>query len=242
MENKNKNVNSKEVATSDIVADIVKAEQLAFGKRDLRSFNSLKNVIEKGFTKASEAYVTIGCALWQIQRNEYYRIDNYKNIAEFALDAYEIKKAATYNYIKVIDKFGVIENDKALGLREEFKAFKCSQLVAMLTFTPEQIEQVKPDWTVREITQFGKALPTSDTIEDGDSVVDASASDNDFIESDDIMPVPEIVSDNVFIGEFESFDDIVASREALEFAMSHLKNDANFQDKKIRFVLELAYD
>lgn len=234
----------KVVQKENIVTDITKVGNLSFGKRDLRSFNSLKITIEKGFMKASEAYVDIGCALWQIQRNEYYRIDNYKNVAEFALDAFEIKKAATYNYIKVIDKFGVIEADKAIGLREEFKAFKCSQLVAMLTFTPEQIEQVQPDWTVRKITEFGKALPTSDIIEDDESVVDASASesDNDLDESGDVMPVPQIVADNLFIGEFETFEDIVASRDALEFAMSHLKNDANFQNKKIRFVLELAYD
>lgn len=241
MENKNKNVNSKEVATSDIVADIAKAEQLAFGRRDLRSFNSLKNVIEKGFSKASEAYVTIGCALWQIQRNEYYRIDNYKNVAEFALDVYEIKKAATYNYIKVIDKFGVIENDKALGLREEFKAFKCSQLVAMLTFTPEQIEQVQPDWTVRKITEFGKALPTSTDIEDDEE----DGEDSETVEADaveDFMPVPEVLGGSVLLGEFLTFDDIFSQREKLEIVLDDLKNDANFQGKKIRFVLELIYD
>ena len=241
MENKNKNVNSKEVATSDIVADIAKAEQLAFGRRDLRSFNSLKNVIEKGFSKASEAYVTIGCALWQIQRNEYYRIDNYKNVAEFALDVYEIKKAATYNYIKVIDKFGVIENDKALGLREEFKAFKCSQLVAMLTFTPEQIEQVQPDWTVRKITEFGKALPMSTDIEDDEE----DGEDSETVEADaveDFMPVPEVLGGSVPLGEFLTFDDIFSQREKIETVLDDLKNDANFQGKKIRFVLELAYD
>ena len=241
MKNENKVENLKDSVSADIVTDIAKAEQLAFGKRDLRSFNSLKNVIEKGFAKASEAYITIGCALWQIQRNEYYRIDNFKNVAEFALDAYEIKKAATYNYIKVIEKFGVIENDKALGLREEFKAFKCSQLVAMLTFTPEQIEQVEPDWTVRRITEFGKALPTSadieDDEEDGEEVetVDADA-------VADVMPVPEVLGGSVPLGEFLTFDDIFSQREKLETVLDDLKNDANFQGKKIRFVLELAYD
>ena len=227
----------KRDSKQDIITDIANAEQLTFGKRDMRSFNSLKVAIEK----ASEAYVSIGCALWQIQRNEYYRIDNYKNVAEFALDAFEIKKAATYNYIKVIEKFGVIENDKAVGLREEFKAFKCSQLVAMLTFTPEQIEQVKPDWTVREITQFGKALPTSDDIE-----ADADAEASETVEADAIedefMPAPTIVDSSISLGEFESFDDILSKRIDLESALYHLKNDANFQNKKIRFVLELAFD
>ncbi len=241
MKNENKVENLKDSVSADIVTDIAKVESLAFGKRDFRSFNSLKNVIEKGFSKASEAYVTIGCALWQIQRNEYYRIDNYKNVAEFALDAYEIKKAATYNYIKVIEKFGVIENDKALGLREEFKAFKCSQLVAMLTFTPEQIEQVQPDWTVRKITEFGKALPTSSDIEDDEE----GGEDTETVDADavaDVMPVPEVLGGSVPLGEFLTFDDIFSQREKLETVLDDLKNDANFQGKRIRFVLELAYD
>ncbi len=231
----------KKDSKQDIITDIANAEQLTFGKRDMRSFNSLKVAIEKGFTKASEAYVNIGCALWQIQRNEYYRIDNYKNVAEFALDAFEIKKAATYNYIKVIEKFGVIENDKAIGLREEFKAFKCSQLVAMLTFTPEQIEQVQPDWTVREITEFGKALPTSTDIEDDEE----DGEDSETVKADvveDFMPVPEVLGGSVLLGEFLTFDDIFSQREKLETVLDDLKNDANFQGKKIRFVLELAYD
>lgn len=233
----------KKDSKQDIITDIANAEQLTFGKRDMRSFNSLKVAIEKGFTKASEAYVSIGCALWQIQRNEYYRIDNYKNVAEFALDAFEIKKAATYNYIKVIEKFGVIENDKAVGLREEFKTFKCSQLVAMLTFTPEQIEQVQPDWTVRKITEFGKALPTYD---DDDIEADADAEASETVEADaieaDFMPAPTIIDSSISLGEFESFDDILSKRTDLESALYHLKNDANFQNKKIRFVLELAFD
>lgn len=83
---------NKEQVTTPVVADIENAEIPVFGKRDTASYNKLKNNIEKGFTKASAAYVDIACALWQIHHNEYYRIDNYKNIAEFALDAFEIKK------------------------------------------------------------------------------------------------------------------------------------------------------
>ena len=108
---------NKEQVTAPVVADIENAEIPVFGKRDTASYNKLKNNIEKGFTKASAAYVDIACALWQIHHNEYYRIDNYKNIAEFALDAFEIKKTATHNYIRVVEKFGNITDGKATGCR-----------------------------------------------------------------------------------------------------------------------------
>ena len=108
-----------ETQKTEIVAEMENTEVTAFGKKDLRTFNTLKSNIEKGFSRASDAYITIGCALWQIHHGEYYRIDNYKNIAEFALDAYELKKATTHNYIKVIEKFGEIVDGKAIGLKEE---------------------------------------------------------------------------------------------------------------------------
>ena len=146
----------EEQKKNEIIEDISQAEVIEFGKKDLLAYNRLMSGIEKGFLKASDAFIAIACKLWQIHHNEDYRSDSYKNIAEFALDKYELKKSATHNYIKVVEKFGNIADGKASGLQEQFKGFTCSQLVHMLTFTPEQIEQVTPDWTVRQIDELGK--------------------------------------------------------------------------------------
>ena len=224
-----------ETQKTEIVAEMENAEATAFGKKDLRTFNTLKSNIEKGFSRASDAYITIGCALWQIHHGEYYRIDNYKNIAEFALDAYELKKATTHNYIKVIEKFGEIVDGKAIGLKEEYKPFKCSQLVNMTAFTPEQLEQVKPDWSVRKILEFGQeplAIDTdSEEIEETDSQ-DASA----------YMTAPELETGRTQLMTCDSLDDLIKNREVLENAFNDMKQDKNFAKKKIRFVLELAFD
>ena len=224
-----------ETQKTEIVTEMENAEVTAFGKKDLRTFNTLKSNIEKGFSKASDAYITIGCALWQIHHNEFYRIDNYKNIAEFALEVYELKKATTHNYIKVIEKFGEIVDGKAIGLKEEYKPFKCSQLVNMTAFTPEQLEQVKPDWSVRKIIEFGKeplAIDTdSEEIEETDSQ-DASA----------YMTAPELETGRTQLMTCDSLDDLIKNREVLENAFNDMKQDKNFAKKKIRFVLELAFD
>ena len=58
-----------ETVKNDIVTDIENAEVLPFGKKDLNYYNRLLSGIEKGFTKASEAYVMIACNLWQINHN-----------------------------------------------------------------------------------------------------------------------------------------------------------------------------
>ena len=234
-----------ETQKTEIVAEMENAEVTAFGKKDLRTFNTLKSNIEKGFSRASDAYITIGCALWQIHHGEYYRIDNYKNIAEFALDAYELKKATTHNYIKVIEKFGEIVDGKAIGLKEEYKPFKCSQLVNMTAFTPEQLEQVKPDWSVRQIIEFVKASSVIETDEDGESIIDANGEDAEKIGIQDIndcMPVPELEAGRTTLAICNSFDELIQNRTAYENAFNDMKHDNNFAKKKIRFVLELAYD
>ena len=235
-----------ETKKNDIVTDIENAEVVNFGKRDLNTYSSLTNKIEKGFMKASEAYITIGCALWQIHHNELYRIDNYKSIAEYAEDKFEIKKATTHNYIKVIEKFGAIEDGKAQGLKEEFKAFKCSQLVCMLTFTPAQIEQVQPDWTTRKIIAFGKSpLVIEDTEDDENEVVETSDSEElatSVPTESEVMTAPEIETSRVMLTSCESFEELIKNREVLENAYNDMKKDKNFSKKKIRFVLELAIE
>lgn len=236
---------NKEQVTTPVVADIENAEIPVFGKRDTASYNKLKNNIEKGFTKASAAYVDIACALWQIHHNEYYRIDNYKNIAEFALDAFEIKKTATHNYIRVVEKFGNITDGKATGLQDAYKDFKCSQLVNMLSFTPEQIEAVRPDWSVRKIIEFGKqplAIDSEETEDSQQEIIDSEATDVEDAEESEVMNSPEVETGRVPLTICNSFEELLSCREQMENVYNDLKNDNHFKDKKIRYVLELIYE
>lgn len=236
---------NKEQVTTSVVADIESAEVPVFGKRDVNAFNKLKIGIEKGFMKASAAYVDIACALWQIYHNEYYRIDNYKNIAEFALDAFEIKKTATHNYIRVVEKFGNITDGKATGLQDAYKDFKCSQLVNMLSFTPEQIEAVQPDWSVRKIVEFGKqplAIETEDPEDAQQEVIDSEATEIEDVEESETMNSPEIETGRVPLKMCNSFEELLSCREQVENAYNDMKNDDHFKNKKIRYVLELIYE
>lgn len=232
---------------NDITVDLENAEVLPFGKKDFNAYNRLTANIEKGFTKASEAYVMIACNLWQINRNEYFRIDSYKTIADFALDKFELKKSTVHNYIKVIEKFGEIVDGKANGLKEQFKEFKCSQLVNMLTFTPEQIEQVDSTWSVRKIIEFGKSpllLEDTDNIDEDENIIDADASEStDFNESvSEFLNTPDIVSGRTQLLECEDFEEITKNRDVILNAFNDMKKDKNFKNKKVRLVIELAFD
>ena len=233
--------------SNTIVTDIENAEVLEFGKRDFNAYNRMLNNIEKGFTKASDAYVMIATNLWQIYHDEYFRIDSYKTIADFALDKFELKKSTTHNYIKVMEKFGDIVDGKAKGIKEQFKDFKCSQLVNMLTLTPEQLEQVRPDWSVREIIAFGKnpilIEETEDTAETASTSPDAD-SDPDVEEPDlsQYLNTPDIISGRTSVLECDAFEDIEKHRDIILSAFNDMKADPNFANKKIRLVVELAFD
>ena len=230
--------------SNTIVTDIENAEVLEFGKRDFNAYNRMLNNIEKGFTKASDAYVMIATNLWQIYHDEYFRIDSYKTIADFALDKFELKKSTTHNYIKVMEKFGDIVDGKAKGIKEQFKDFKCSQLVNMLTLTPEQLEQVQPDWSVRKIIEFGKSPHLLDTenVESADVEVASSDPDENTASVEEFLNTPDIMSGRTSVLECVDFDDIEKHRDIILNAFNDMKRDPNFKNKKIRLVVELAYD
>ena len=238
---------NQEKPTAEIVESIQSAEATEFTKADMKLYESLLTKIEKGFTKASDAYISIGCALWQIYHNEYYRIAHYKNIDDFALHYFELKKSAVHNYINVIERFGEITDGKATGIKDEFKPFKCSQLIRMLNFTDEMITEIKPDWTVQEIIAFGKSYfpgkPEREQLPGPSDKSDAKeTTEQDPEEQEPFFNAPEIETGRTHLITCDSLDEILKNRKAYEAAFDDMKHDDNFKKKKIRYELVLVYE
>ena len=115
----------------------------------------------------------------------------------------------------------------------------------MTAFTPEQLEQVKPDWSVRKIIEFGKEPLAIDTDADGEEVIDSASEEIEETDSQDAsayMTAPELETGRTQLMTCDSLDDLIKNREVLENAFNDMKQDKNFAKKKIRFVLELAFD
>lgn len=94
-----------ETQKTEIVAEMENTEVTAFGKKDLRTFNTLKSNIEKGFSRASDAYITIAVPVQDHTAN-ITALTITRILQNLPWMAYELKKATTHNYIKVIEKFG----------------------------------------------------------------------------------------------------------------------------------------
>ena len=56
------------------------------------------------------------------------------------------------------------------------------------------------------------------------------------------MPVPEIETGCTLLESCDSFEELLKNREKYENAFNDMRKDKNFQNKKIRFILGLAYE
>lgn len=233
----------KDNEIKEIKEEIQENDAALFKKVDINRLGNLEAQIEKGFKKASEAYFTIGSALWTIHHNGYYRINGFKNIADYAHERFELSKSTSNNYIRVIDKFAEIDGGKVLGIQERFRPFSCSQLVAMLPFPPELIEKATPDMSVRTIKGLGKMGQLPDEgLDDGYEMDNDTADTTKGTASNNFLPPPDIQDGRTFLFESADFEEIVASRDSLVMALDSMKNDEKFRGKNVRFVLELVYD
>lgn len=80
----------KDKEINEIKEEIQESDAALFKKADINRLNTLESQIEKGFRKAPDAYFSIGSALWTIHRNGYYRINGFKNIADYAYERFEL--------------------------------------------------------------------------------------------------------------------------------------------------------
>lgn len=144
----------REIITKDINA--VTASE----KQDYKRYTK---VIEKSYDKISKEFFVIAGALYEINRKSLFRAQNYKDIVSYAYDLFDMKKTQVYNFIKLVMRFGKLdENGCCLGVRDEFAGFSSSKLIRMINVPDEFLDQFTPDMTVKQI--IDKANSLSDTI------------------------------------------------------------------------------
>lgn len=98
--------------------------------------------------------IATGYFLKHIRDNQLYLEDGYQNVNEFAMDRYGFSASTVSRYIARNTKFSKGGNSPYID--EKFKEFNKSQLQEMLGISDEQLEQVTPDMTVREIRSLAR--------------------------------------------------------------------------------------
>lgn len=85
-----------------------------------------------------------------------FDVNNYSaaNFFDYCNVNFKLDKSQVSRYMNIVSEFG----DKFIGFKEEWKPFSYSQLSEMLSLTPEQRKEVKPDWTIKRIREYKKEL------------------------------------------------------------------------------------
>lgn len=110
--------------------------------------------IRSNLQSAVCSVIATGFYLKHIRDNELYLEAGYKNVNEYAMDRFGLSASATSRYITRNTRFSRGGNSPLID--DRFKDFSKSQLQEMLGMSDEQLEQVTPDMTVREIRSMAR--------------------------------------------------------------------------------------
>lgn len=145
IEEKSKNVNAL-VAPS-------KEEVMAY-KKDVA-------LIKRELAKVESSTLNIALAIHRIYSTKSYELVDYKNICELAKDMFGFSKSTCYNFINIVEKFG-IESNGVWQIGEQYKGFTYSQLLALVDVDEQKLCLFNSDMSKREIIAKVKELNCSE--------------------------------------------------------------------------------
>lgn len=164
--------------TKEIVQESALDEQLS--KIRYKVENIINNFIEIGFT------------LLEIRNTKGYEAKGYNNLIECVEAELKMKKSTCYNLMKIAEKFG---DPDTKSIKNDYKHFGYVQLLEMTTMSEEEMSQVSPDMSKREI----KEVKNSNRLEKVE-VEKESDSDPDV----DLSQEPDPESEDEKVNNFES--------------------------------------
>lgn len=148
----------KKVTAEDINTKL-KAVEASNSKKQLaenkRLYNRYIRQIDSAYKNMEKCYLDTAFALHSIYQNQLYKIDNFKNIYDFAKEKYNIARGTCNTFINICEKFGVKnENGNISQLALEYEKYSASQLAVMLTFPVALLNRCNSGMTVRELKRM----------------------------------------------------------------------------------------
>ena len=101
---------------------------------------------------AARNVIAVGYYLKNIRDNQLYLEAGYENIWDYAQEQYGFSRSTASRYMSRNDRFSKGGNSPVLD--EKYRDFNKSQLQEMLSLDEEQLEQVTPDMTVKQIREL----------------------------------------------------------------------------------------
>ena len=120
------------------------------------TFQNVCQLIQEKQLNMAENYVAIGYYLRKAREAELYKDGGYASIHEMASSEFGMARQTAEHCMRINEKFS--EGGDSPALEEAFRKYGKSQLQEMLYLTDEQLEDVRPDMTVKDIRNIRKLV------------------------------------------------------------------------------------
>lgn len=121
-------------------------------------FQDSIDIISDELHKTRKSFIKIGWYLKHINETEMYKEYGYSNIYEVAHDKFNISQPTATRFMNLCEEFSVDHNSPELD--EKYVEFNVSQLFEMLPMKQEEMDQVTPDMTVKQIREMKRETRT----------------------------------------------------------------------------------
>ena len=114
--------------------------------------------IQKEVLNVTSSFLYIGFLLYECDYEKTYLEKGYSSVVEYAQAELGFKKSSTYNFIKVLLRFGQSKGGfPNYQLTNQYNKYSYSQLVEMLSLSDTQVTCINSDMTIKEIRSFKKS-------------------------------------------------------------------------------------
>lgn len=182
-----------------------------YSKEMVTELNRRTKTIKDSIGKIDTSFEKIAFALYWIYDNNAYKAKGCDNIITFAKKEFGYEKTTCYSLMNVVEAFA--ERNEAGKIvekfREEVKGFSVSKLSLMVGLTSEEIKELSPSMTVKEIKKHVKSL-------EGKELPELSEGNGNAEAEEDIVDVDAVEVDSRYPWHSSRFRTVVCDADGNE--------------------------
>lgn len=203
------------------------------------SYEDAKELVKENLLKTVSSFIAAGYWLKRIRDSRDYEMDGYTSLWECAESEFGLKVSEASRAMSMNDKYSIDGNSPFI--QDTYKDYNKSQLQEMLTMSDEQIEQVSPDMSIKDIRKIKNPETVKNTVDEPE---EPTAAEEEICQ--EAAGVPEscdVATDSVNTELEEDFSDDVVEEVLTEIEMtSEQEEPLNVEFDTEEFIKELDGD
>ncbi|WP_395023603.1 hypothetical protein [Robinsoniella sp. RHS] len=126
------------------------------------SYADAKSFIHTSLATMARSYIAVGYYIRIIKDNRGYEEEGYQSVHELAEAEFGMKRQTVDHCVRINERFSVDGYSPVVD--DQYKEFKKSQLQELLYFTDQEIQEIKPEMTVKQIREMRKEKCSTSSI------------------------------------------------------------------------------